>query len=183
MIIKCTIDGNPYTFTENSDKPLNRILQKHLPNFPSNNSCHGANCGNCLVIFNNKLRYSCLIPAFEANNASIMTFEGLQKTRGFHDIIRAYEHTGSQPCSICYKAKSMIIETIVSKMEQLNAIEEQSVQLAHNRHKLITIDRATIEKEIEINPCKCIELPELEKIINLAYIYRSNRSVRKSQIS
>ncbi len=179
MILKCNIDGTQYTFNENANKPLKRILEENIPAFPSNSSCTGASCGNCLIIFNNSLRYSCLIPAFEANNATITTYEGFVKTRGFHDIERAYEHTGSQPCSICFKSKTLIIETLINRLEQKNLL----LGKASLRTKIQSLDKQLIESELNVIPCKCMEINEIEKLTNLAYVYRSNRSARKPQIS
>lgn len=183
MIIRCTIDGMPYTFNENTDKPLSRILEENVPSFPFNSKCTGAGCGNCLVIFNNELKLSCLIPAFKVNGSAVVTFEGFKKTRGFRDIERAYLQTECQPCSQCYAAKTLIIETLISKMEQINSVISASSMLAHQRHKLQTINRAMIAKEMAVNPCQCVDIPDLEKIINQAYMNRSSRRVRKSQIS
>ena len=171
MKINCNIDGNNYSLNENANKPLNKILQELIDTFAINNSCLETNCGNCIVMINGMCSLSCLIPAFKVQGAQILTFDGFRKTRGFHDIERAYEETESQPCEQCLPSKTLLIESILRKMEKEKTRLKQGSSV---------VSRDYIAREISVSKCNCIDVAQLEKIINLAYLYRSRRSGRHS---
>lgn len=163
MRINCNIDGQTFSFVLNADKPLNKVLQESVPSFSVRNKCLGASCGNCIVLLNGSCVLSCLVPAYKLNGANIETFESFRKTKDFHDIEKAFADTGDYPCSQCYASKVLLIESILQR-----------------RAKRLDASRAYIAQEININNCRCIEANQLEKIINLAYDYRSKRNGRKS---
>jgi aerobic-type carbon monoxide dehydrogenase small subunit (CoxS/CutS family) len=187
----------------NSDKPLSHILREQIITFAENSQCQGASCGNCIVLINGNAALSCLVPAFKLNGASILTFEGFQKTRFCHDIERAYADIGNQPCPQCYPSKTIIIESILNKIDkenqnriggfqmaqgphndlagnQQNASVSANEQAARSRMGTSGITTEMIAKELAMSSCQCIEVSDLEKIINLAYKYRSRRRARRS---
>ena len=218
MRLNCTINGSQYSLVVNSDKPLNHILKEHIITFSENSQCLGASCGNCIVLINGNAALSCLIPAFKLNGASILTFEGFQKTRFCHDIERAYADIGNQPCPQCYAAKTIIIESILNKIDKESqnrlgrfrlgtsgtsglgtsgqsgwgsqgdfggqassgSSSSANQQAARIRSGEGTISPEIISHEIAMSSCHCIELSDLEKIINAAYKYRSKRRARRS---
>lgn len=173
MRFKCTIDGCSYALNENADKPLNRILEELVMSFPVNNSCRGANCGNCVVVINGVFCLSCLIPAFKLDGANILTFDGFRKTRACHDIERAYQETGTYPCQQCYAAKTMLIESVLQKLEK----EKDVLSLVGKNKSVLSTE--FIAKEIGVNSCKCVDAQQLKQIVDVAYSYRSKRSGRR----
>ncbi|MBQ2528074.1 MAG: ferredoxin [Spirochaetales bacterium] len=203
MRLNCNINGSQYSLVVNSDKPLSHILREQIITFAENSQCQGASCGNCIVLINGNAALSCLVPAFKLNGASILTFEGFQKTRFCHDIERAYADIGNQPCPQCYPSKTIIIESILNKIDkenqnriggfqmtqgphndlagnQQNASVSANEQAARSRMGTSGITTEMIAKELAMSSCQCIEVSDLEKIINLAYKYRSRRRARRS---
>lgn len=202
MRLNCNINGSQYSLVVNSDKPLNQILRELIITFAENSQCQGASCGNCIVLINGDAALSCLVPAFKLNGASILTFEGFQKTRFCHDIERAYADIGNQPCPQCYPSKTIIIESILNKVDKENqnrisgfrigsggrsefgptsqGDSTANEQAARSRSGSGTISTELIAREMAMSSCQCIEISDLEKIINLAYKYRSRRRARRS---
>lgn len=174
MKFNCNIDGENYSLNENSDKPLSKILQEKLDTFPVNNSCLGANCGNCIVLLNGEFVLSCLVPAFRLSGATILTFDGFRKTRGWHDIEKAYQEVGAQPCEQCFASKTMLIESVIHKIES-----ERSMKTSRGRQHS-PVNREMIASEIGVSKCNCIDAAQLEKIVMQAYQFRSKRSGRHS---
>lgn len=160
MRINCTIDNIPFSLNVNANKPLSKILEENIETFSSNNKCLGAGCGNCVVLVNGVCSLSCLIPAFKISNSNIMTYEGFSKTRNCHDIERAYKETGINPCRLCYASKTLLIESVLQSMEGLNNKKKNSI---------------SVVKELSLNTCKCLDNAQLEKVVQLAFIYRSRR--------
>lgn len=172
MKLNCTIDDVKYSLNVNTDKPLNKILEECLDTFTSNSKCLGANCGNCIVLVNGTCTLSCLVPAFKLNNASILTYEGYSKTRYCHDIERAYAETGISPCRQCYASKTMLIESILKKLIDDKTKAKTTIGPAVKKQM---VDSKMIARELSINKCKCLDSNQLEKVIALAYQYRSRR--------
>ena len=201
MRLNCNINGSQYSLVVNSDKPLSEILKEQIITFADNSQCQGASCGNCIVLINGNAALSCLLPAFKINGSSILTFEGFQKTRFCHDIERAYAEIGNQPCPQCYASKTIIIESILNKvdkenqnrisnfamgntaqgdMQQNQSASSANEQAARSRSGMGNISTEMIAREMAMSSCQCIEISDLEKIINLAYRFRSRRRARRS---
>ena len=201
MRLNCNINGSQYSLVVNSDKPLSEILKEQIITFADNSQCQGASCGNCIVLINGNAALSCLLPAFKINGSSILTFEGFQKTRFCHDIERAYAEIGNQPCPQCYASKTIIIESILNKVDKENqnrmsnfamgnaregdlqqsqGAASANEQAARSRSGMGTISTEMIAREMAMSSCQCIEISDLEKIINLAYRFRSRRRARRS---
>lgn len=201
MRLNCNINGSQYSLVVNSDKPLSEILKEQIITFAENSQCQGSSCGSCIVLINGSAALSCLLPAFKINGSSILTFEGFQKTRFCHDIERAYAEIGNQPCPQCYPSKTIIIESILNKVDKENqnrmsnfamgntgqgdiqqsqGATSANEQAARNRSGMGNISTEMIAREMAMSSCQCIEISDLEKIINLAYRFRSRRRARRS---
>ncbi len=63
--------------------------------------CLQGQCGSCTLLFNGKLAPGCMIPAFRAYGADILTIEGLRKLPEFGAIERAFERARAKPCRFC----------------------------------------------------------------------------------
>lgn len=192
MKLNCNINGTSVSLIVNSDKPLSFILRDLIATFPDNSQCLGGSCGNCIVLLNGTAVLSCLIPAFSLNGCSIMTFDGFRKTRSFHDIEKAYTDIGNQPCPQCFASKTLLIESLLLRMDKENQANSRNKftmqvsssrvneQAAKSRAGGGAFDSQVVAQEFSMCKCHCIELSELERIINLAYKYRSRRRARRS---
>lgn len=77
--------------------------------------CYNGMCGSCLVIFNGKLRASCLIPAFEARDATVVTIEGFAKTPEYEDVVTALDRAGADLCGFCAPARVLSIHELLEE--------------------------------------------------------------------
>lgn len=169
MKIECTIDGKHLLLTVNSNKPLNLILMDELEYPFMSTRCRDGNCGNCIVLLNDEAVLSCLIPAFRLKGAKVMTFEGFQKSRFWHDLERAYEDTGSHPCPHCYASKTLIFESLLQSIAKAEGSSARDV----------APDEETIVREIGLNKCPCLDAHEMMDIFKAASVYRRRRRVRR----
>ncbi|NLA93103.1 MAG: ferredoxin [Spirochaetales bacterium] len=170
MKIKCSIDNKSVLLDVNSNKPLNLILIEESEGAVNLSSCNNNLCGNCVVLFNDEATLACLIPAFRLKGAKIVTFEGYQKSRFWHDLERAYNDTGSQPCPHCFNSKTLIFESLLQRI-----IKEEATTAREEE-----IDEYTIVKELSLNSCPCLDAQEIIAIYNAAAVYRRRRRVRRS---
>lgn len=170
MKIECTIDNKRLQFTVNSNKPLNLILMEEVESVSLNSRCHDGNCGNCVVLMNDDAVLSCLIPAFRLMDAKIVTFDGYQKTRFWHDMERAYDDTKTQPCPQCFASKTLIFESLLHTLGKPET-GDKGDDLP---------DATTIVNELRLNTCNCLDAKEMIDIFNVAANYRRRRRVRRN---
>lgn len=164
MKIECIVDGKTLSLSLSSDKPLSLILSENLNNTSISAMCHGAHCGNCIVLMNGKAVLSCLVPAFRARGASIITFESFSKSRDYRDIEKAYQSTGFRPCPNCLASRTMLIENILRRYE--NNDQEPDIEE-------ILQENATIK-------CNCLDQSSIIAIVRESLSYRRKRNVRRA---
>jgi len=170
MKIECTIDNKHLLLTINSNKPLNLILMEDVEGMPLNSRCRDGNCGNCVVLMDDEAVLSCLIPAFRLKGTKILTFEGYQKTRFWHDLERAYEDSKNQPCPRCIASKTLIFESLLQMMGKPETGDKgEDVPKPE-----------TILSELRLNTCNCLDAEELIEIFTIAANYRRRRRVRRN---
>lgn len=159
MKIECTIDGKALTLSLNSNKPLSLILEENLDIESLSSHCRGKMCGLCAVLIDGKAELSCMVPAFEIRNKTIVTFDQFQKSREMRDISRAYDAVGVEPCPDCYASRSIIYESIISSGET---------------------KPDEIKRILSAVRCSCIESDDEVRIIMKAVEIRRKRNVRRS---
>ena len=113
MIIRFTLNGR---FVEIDAPPSTRlvdILHHELQIQSLHPACYDGQCGNCAVIFNGELVYSCLLPVFTAQESSIYTYEGIVNTLEYNDIISGFHDEKAYPCTYCLPSKVVITQSIL----------------------------------------------------------------------
>ncbi len=82
--------------------------------------CLQGQCGSCTVLFNGMLAATCMIPAFRAYGADILTIEGLMQRREYQDIDRGFERAGTRPCRFCAAGKYLSVHALLSSGSDLS---------------------------------------------------------------
>jgi len=123
--IKLIINNTPTTLTVPPMKRLLDVLREDLALTGTKEGCGEGECGACAILFNGELVNSCLIPALQANNATITTIEGLAPKSepaaaalssipyplppALHPIQQCFLEQGGAQCGIC--TPGMILAT------------------------------------------------------------------------
>jgi carbon-monoxide dehydrogenase small subunit len=116
MIIDVTVNGIQRHLKSRSGDRLVDILRKELRLSSLNSDCLQGRCGKCLIFMDGRIVHSCLIPAFKARAATILTFEAIAKNPEVKDIEKAFQITQTQPCPFCRTAKLMTIYDLLSRI-------------------------------------------------------------------
>jgi carbon-monoxide dehydrogenase small subunit len=123
--IHLTINNTPTTLTIPPMKRLLDVLREDLHLTGTKEGCGEGECGACAILFNGELANSCLIPALQANHATLTTIEGLATQSeppndpllptsysllpALHPIQQCFLQEGGAQCGIC--TPGMILAT------------------------------------------------------------------------
>ncbi len=77
------------------------VLREDLRLTGVKEGCGEGECGACSVLINGDLVNSCLVPALQADGASITTIEGLAPNGHLDRIQTAFVEHGGAQCGIC----------------------------------------------------------------------------------
>jgi carbon-monoxide dehydrogenase small subunit len=121
--ISITVNGEVRNPDVSSTTRLLDLLRDDLKLTGTKEGCGKGECGACTVIMNGELVTSCLVLAYQADGAEIITIEGL----GFEDKIdpiqEAYIETGAVQCGFC--TPGFIISTKKLLEENPNPTDEE----------------------------------------------------------
>lgn len=113
MELSLTINGTSYDLHVPPTKRLVSILRDELNLTGTKISCEVGRCGACSVQMNNQLVNSCLIMAYQANHASIVTIEGLAGEE-LDPVQQAFLEEGGFQCGYCTPGMVMAVNALLA---------------------------------------------------------------------
>jgi len=113
MRVDFTLNGRRVSINTPASLRLADLLHNNLKVESLHPSCYRGECGNCAILMNGELTYSCMLPVFAAQGSSILTFEGILESVEYEDIQRGLSEEQSFPCNYCRPSKLVIIESIL----------------------------------------------------------------------
>ncbi|MBB6480603.1 (2Fe-2S)-binding protein [Spirochaeta isovalerica] len=155
MNIICNVNGREIAVETRPDKKLSALLRDDLNLKGLRKGCGSGRCGSCLILLDDQLVASCLIPAFAARHKNIVTIEGFSQTKEFTDIVTAFKEAGVHLCSYCAPAR--VLSTAYMLRKHIMPTEEQ------------------INDIISSVQCRCSSFSHLKKGIVQASIHFSRR--------
>lgn len=99
--IGMTVNGQWREAETNPDRLLIDLLREEFGLTGTKKGCGEGECGACTVIMNGQTVLSCLVPAFKAEGAEILTIEGLTPDEGLHPLQQAFQDEGAVQCGYC----------------------------------------------------------------------------------
>ena len=141
------------------DRRLVDILREDFSLLHTRAGCYAGRCGSCGIFFNGQLAYSCLIAAFAAQDATILTIEGIYDTSIYQDIAAGFGKAEFQPCGCCYQSKVLSLYSL---------LKENPVP-----------DRFDVERALLGQDCNCLDMNSV--MIAISHIIdemRKRRDVR-----
>jgi len=77
------------------------VLRERLGLTGTKEGCGEGECGSCAVLMNGALVNSCLVPVLQAQEAKIVTIEGLGQQCRFPALQQCFLECGGAQCGIC----------------------------------------------------------------------------------
>jgi carbon-monoxide dehydrogenase small subunit len=99
--VRCTLNGNLATLETHPMARLLDVLRCEADLTGLKEGCGEGECGACCVELDGELVNSCLVPALQADGATIRTIEGLADGETLHAVQQAFITHGGAQCGIC----------------------------------------------------------------------------------
>ncbi len=101
MQITITVNGEKRELEVTPYTRLLDLLREELGLTGVKEGCGKGECGACTVIMNGELTASCLVPAPQADQAEIITVEGLGSKDKLHPVQESFVEAGAVQCGYC----------------------------------------------------------------------------------
>lgn len=99
--VQTTINGEPVEFLCRPRQSLLEVLRDPLHLTGAKEGCNNGNCGACTVLLNGVPVVSCLVLAVEAENADILTVEGIACGTQLHALQQCFAEGAALQCGVC----------------------------------------------------------------------------------
>ena len=122
--VSMSVNGRRYRADVPNSTTLAQFLREDLKLTGTKLGCDRTQCGACTVVVNGRNVYSCTTLALQAEDAEVLTIEGLSKDDALHPIQQAFiEHSGFQ-CGFCTPGQIMTTKVMLDRMP--NPTEDQA---------------------------------------------------------
>ncbi len=100
MIVHVTVDGTKRIAEADPALSLAALLRDELGAIAVKNGCEQGECGSCTVWLDDELVCACLVPAVQADGASVRTAASLANG-GLDPVQEAFLDAGAVQCGYC----------------------------------------------------------------------------------
>ena len=121
--VSFSVNGSATSLRVHAMARLLDVLRQELGLTGTKEGCGEGECGSCSVLMDGVLVNSCLIPALQANGASIVTIEGLTAEPASQALQQAFLECGAAQCGICTPGMILAAFHLLRKKPQPSAEE------------------------------------------------------------
>lgn len=115
MLLEITVNGNKYELDVAAQERLVDVLRNRLGLTGAKEGCGEGECGTCTVIMDGKAVNSCLVLAYQARGAEIITVEGLRQEGKLDALQESFIANGAIQCGYCTPGMLMSAKALLLK--------------------------------------------------------------------
>ncbi|MFP4329371.1 MAG: 2Fe-2S iron-sulfur cluster-binding protein [Alkalispirochaetaceae bacterium] len=130
MRVRCWVDGKQVELTIDPLAPLAELMQKVGGLREPFSRCHGRESFDCLlcsVILDGRVVSSCRVPAYRAEGAQILTYDGFREEDEAREIENAFLENGTELCDSCRAGVILITHALVHQAGGSDPVEIRQV--------------------------------------------------------
>lgn len=120
VTITFTVNGEATTVEVHPMARLLDVLRQSLHLTGTKEGCGEGECGACSILINGRLVNSCLVPAVQADGATIVTIEGVATDGRLEPVQQAFVEHGAAQCGICTPGMIMAVHTLLARYPKPN---------------------------------------------------------------
>ncbi len=99
--LRFRLNGEPVETTATAETSLTRVLRDTLSRTETKVGCEAGRCGACMVLMNGRPANSCLVMAWQADGAEIVTGAGLDALPITNTVRQALAEESAFQCGYC----------------------------------------------------------------------------------
>ena len=131
MPVTLKVNGESYDLMIAPYRTLLDVLREEIQLTGTKKGCDVGDCGACTVLLNGKPVNSCLVLAATAQDAEIMTIEGLAQEGKLHPLQEAFVKEGAVQCGFCTPGILISLKALLDK-NPAPTMEEVKTAMAGN---------------------------------------------------
>jgi aerobic carbon-monoxide dehydrogenase small subunit len=145
MRITFTLNGDRVSTDAPPHHTLLKLLRDHLHLTGTKECCGEGECGACTVLVNGQPVNSCLMLAVEAENAEVLTIEGLAQQGRLTALQQTFVEHGAVQCGFCIPGMIVAATALLDRVPRPNV--------------------ADVEEALSGNLCRCAGYSRIIKAV------------------
>lgn len=151
VTITLTVNGKKQTVSTDPARSLLDVLREDLDLTGTKYGCGEGRCGACSVLMDGERVLSCVMPASQADNKTIITIEGLAKGAALHPVQEAFLAEGAMQCGYCTPGMALTAAALLEKNpdptdEEIVAAMNTNICRCNGYTKILNAVRHAAEK-------------------------------------
>ena len=129
--LQFTVNGTTRSVATDPNKTLLSLLREDLDLTAAKEGCGQGDCGSCIVIMDGLAVNACLVLAAQAEDAEVVTLEGLASDGKLHPLQRNFAEKWGFQCGYCTPGMIMSCYALLCTHEDPN-LEQIQTAIAGN---------------------------------------------------
>ncbi|MBN1242540.1 MAG: hypothetical protein JXA15_07535 [Spirochaetales bacterium] len=161
MTIDFILDGADVSCRVRATDRLSDVLASEFPKASVGSDCRAGRCGRCLLLMDGKLVLACMVPAFRARGAEIVSPKAYALTEEGEAVAAGFEKAGVATCAFCTPQRILIAGLLLE--EAAGATD------------------ARILEAMQTVQCRCVEPSALVQGVRAAVEIRAARNWHRAR--